>query len=88
MCYLAQAKIIVISIDPDKENSPRSILVLSGRYHIISNASLVNNCIIFLFLNQNIYCGYSKEQSQGNSSFEHPKHMLKLMDKKMFTFLR
>ena len=24
----------------------RSILVLSGRYHIISNASLVNNCII------------------------------------------
>ena len=28
--------------------SPRSILVLSGRYHIISNASLVNNCKIFL----------------------------------------
>ena len=28
--------------------SPRSILVLSGRYHIISNASLVNNCIIIL----------------------------------------
>ena len=26
--------------------SPRSILVLSGRYHIISNATLVNNCII------------------------------------------
>ena len=26
--------------------SPRSILVLSGRYHIISNASLVNNCIL------------------------------------------
>ena len=26
--------------------SPRSILVFSGRYHIISNASLVNNCII------------------------------------------
>ena len=30
------------------EASPRSILVLSGRYHIISNASLVNNCIIML----------------------------------------
>ena len=29
--------------------SPRSILVFSGRYHIISNASLVNNCIVFLF---------------------------------------
>ena len=26
--------------------SPRPILVFSGRYHIISNASLVNNCII------------------------------------------
>ena len=26
---------------------PRSILVFSGRYHIISNASLVNNCIMF-----------------------------------------
>ena len=23
-----------------------SILILSGRYHIISNASLVNNCIL------------------------------------------
>ena len=28
------------------DDSPRSILVLSGRYHIISNASLVNNCIL------------------------------------------
>ena len=26
--------------------SPRSILVFSGRYHIISTASIVNNCII------------------------------------------
>ena len=26
--------------------SPRSILVLSGRYHIISTASIVNNCIM------------------------------------------
>ena len=25
---------------------PRSILVFSGRYHIISNASLVKNCIL------------------------------------------
>ena len=28
------------------EAKPRSILVFSGRYHIISNASLVNNCFI------------------------------------------
>ena len=27
---------------------PRSILVLSGRYHIMSNASIVNNCIIYV----------------------------------------
>ena len=26
--------------------SPRSILVFSGRYDIISNASIVNNCIL------------------------------------------
>ena len=28
---------------------PRSILVFSGRYHIISTASIVNNCIILHF---------------------------------------
>ena len=27
---------------------PQSKLVLSGRYHIMSNASLVNNCILSL----------------------------------------
>ena len=42
----------------------------------------------FLFLNQNICCGYSKEPSQGDGSFEFPKHMLKLMGKKIFTILR
>ena len=30
--------------------SPRSILVFSGRYHIISNASLVNNCFIIIII--------------------------------------
>ena len=34
------------------------------------------------FLNQNIYCGYSKESTQ-----KHPKQMLKPMDKKIFTIL-
>ena len=28
-------------------------------------------------------CGYSKEPSQWDSSFEHPKHMFKLTDKKI-----
>ena len=31
----------------------------------------------------NIRCGYSKEPSQWDGSFEHPKHMFKLMDKKI-----
>ena len=41
--------------------------------------------IIFLSLNQNICCGYSKEPSQCDVSFERPFHMLKLMGKKIFT---
>ena len=36
--------------------SPRSILVLSGRYHIISNASLVNNCIILTYCEVDMEC--------------------------------
>ena len=36
-----------------------------------------------LFLIQNICCGYSKELSQWEGSFEHPKHMFKLMGKKI-----
>ena len=43
-----------------------------------------NEKLIFLFLNQNLYCGYPKEPSQ----FEHPKHILKLMGKKIFTIIR
>ena len=46
-----------------------------------------NRKIIYLFLNQNIGCGYSKEPSQWDSSFEHPNHMLKIMGKKIFTIL-
>ena len=35
-----------------------------------------------------IYYGYSKERSQRDSSFEHPKHMQELMpDKKIFTII-
>ena len=43
---------------------------------------------IFLFINQNICCGYSKEPSQWDGSFEHLKPMLRLTDKKIFTILR
>ena len=44
--------------------------------------------LLFLFLNQNICCGYSKEPSQWDGSFEHPKHTFKLMDKKIIAILR
>ena len=52
--------------------------------------SLIRVCdkkLIFLFLNQNICCGYSKEPSQWDVSFKHPKPMLKLMGMKIFTIL-
>ena len=48
---------------------------------------LGQDCSIFLFLIWNICCGYSKELSQWDDSFENPKQMLKLMDKKKFTIL-
>ena len=43
-----------------------------------------NKKIIFLFLNQNICCGYSKEPSQWDGCFEHPKHELQIMVKNFF----
>ena len=42
----------------------------------------VTKKLTFLFLIQNICCWYSE------GSFEHPKHMFKLMVKKIFTILR
>ena len=35
----------------------------------------------------NLSCGYSKEPSQWDGSFEHPKHKIKLIDKKIITIL-
>ena len=40
-----------------------------------------------LFLNQNICYGYSKEPSNRDGSFEHQKHMLRLMVKKIIPIL-
>ena len=47
-----------------------------------------NGKLFFFFLIQNIGCGYSKEPSQWDGSFEHPQHMFKLMGKKILTLLR
>ena len=46
-----------------------------------------NRNLTFLFFNQNICCGYSKEPSQWDGSFEHSKLMLKNMGKIIFTIL-
>ena len=43
--------------------------------------------MIFLFLNQNICCEYSKEPSRRDGSFEHTKQMFCLTDKKILTIL-
>ena len=43
--------------------------------------------LFFLFLNQNICCGYSKELTQWDSSFKHTKHMFKLMGKEINAIL-
>ena len=55
---------------------------------ILSLVKSVYKKIFFLFLNENIRCGYSKEPSHRDGSFEHPKHMFKQMGKKIFTILR
>ena len=47
-----------------------------------------NQKLIFLYLNLNICCWYSKELSRWDGAFEHPKHMLKLVDKKICIILR
>ena len=62
------------------------------RYSLFPNITdplirVINWKSFFLFLNQNICCGYSKEPSQWDGSSEHPKHMLKLIYKKILTIL-
>ena len=47
----------------------------------IHDIRVCNWKIYFLFLNRIICCGYSKEQSKCDGSFEKPKHMFTLIDK-------
>ena len=49
--------------------------------------SVYQKMIFFLFLNQIICCGCSKELSHRDGSFEYQKHMFKLMGKKIITIL-
>ena len=53
-------------------------------YLIVSIPDLCNLItfkLIFLFRNQDISCGYSKEPSQQDGSFEHPKRKLRPINK-------
>ena len=47
---------------------------------------MCNRKLIFLFLNQNICCGYSKEHSQWDDSFGHQKQLQKNMGNKYLQF--
>ena len=54
-------------------------MTFTGNEFHISTRSLVKSVTkkhFFLFLKQNLYCGYSKKPSHGDVSFEHPKHMI------------
>ena len=57
-------------------------------YEVSTPGLQIRVCIwklFFLFLNPNICCGYLKEPSQWDGSFEHPKHMFKLKGEEINT---
>ena len=41
----------------------------------------------YSYFSTKTFCGYSKESSEWDGSFEHPKHMAKLMGKKTFDYI-
>ena len=64
---------------------------MCNRYRIQSYSAglqirVYNWKLVLLFLDQTICCGYSKELSQWDGSFKHPKHMCKLMGKNLLQF--
>ena len=62
----------------------RHDIIVENQWHLAGPQIRVRNWkLVFLFLNQNICCGYSKEPSRWDGSFEHAKQMFKLMDKKI-----
>ena len=68
---------------------PQHMFCLKNKKINFQSQTLIKRSIRnFLFLNQNIYCGYSKEPSQWDSSFKHPKQMFKPTDKKILINLR
>ena len=52
------------------------------KIHLSSQDLLAQKLTFFLFLIENICCGYSLEVSQRGTSNEYPKHMFPLKNKK------
>ena len=76
----------IVDWDVDLKASPQT----NNRISITRAGLQINGSswkLFFLFLNQNICCGYIKEPSQWDGSFEHPKHMLRWLGKKIIAFL-
>ena len=91
---LAASEISIFELVPDAQQAglnltlsetPKTVFVVTRPIWFESSLFPLN--LIFLFINQNICCGYSKEPSQCDNSFENPQHMLKLIGKKIFTIL-
>ena len=74
----------------EPQNAPYTICSLEVHivYPAFCGPTVRTKKLIFLFLNQSMCCGYSKEPSQWDGYFEHPKHMFNPMGKKIFTILR
>ena len=64
-----------------------SLSYFSSKIYVVGRPS--GNWTLFcLLLNQKIWYGYSKEPSQWDGSFEHQKHMFRLLGKKSIIILR
>ena len=61
--------------------------VIKGLYLTGLQIRVRTGILFLLYVNQNICCGYSKEPSQWEGSFEHTKHMFKLMCKEINAIL-
>ena len=73
---------MTIAVDLGRKATKQTNKTHSLRLRLTAGLLLIvrNRKIILLFLNQSICCGYSKEPSQRDGSFEHTKHMLKNVD--------
>ena len=96
MCSPSGSEMIPLIYTNVDENRPelqfnKDCKCCSGIYVLKHLQASRQECVIenyFSYSSTQTCCGYLKEPSQGDSSFEHPKHMFKLMDKKIISILR